>query len=133
MSTRPAVLTVLVGWLTEQLGEIRVCTELPQNLETQVPLVQLVSISDALSGSAQTQGTATVDVNAFGADDDAAEALALQVEALLLDTRGVTTGGAVIRNIRSRRRPARTPYENTQVRLYAAMYEIRIHPAPAPA
>ena len=127
--TLPDVEKVLVGWLTGQLTQIRSCTDLPDDLADAVPLLQVRRATGAVSHRNQDQ--AFIDLNAYGADDAAASQLAIQAETLLLGTRNATTGGAVIRNVASVVRPRWLPYADTNVRLYAASYSLRLHPAPA--
>lgn len=130
-ATLPDVEAVLAGWLTAQFPELRTCTELPADLRDSVPLLQVRRVTGAVSH--RNQDSAIVDLNAYGGDDATASQLALQAEALLLDSRNITTGGAVLRNTDSVVRPRWLPYADTAVRLYAATYTIRLHPVPAGA
>jgi hypothetical protein len=125
----PDVESVLVGWMGGLLGDARVCTDLPADLSGNAPLVQVRRITGGVSS--RTQDAAVVDVHAFGADDAAASELAIQAETLLLGSRNITTGGAVVRGSESVVRPRWVPYVDTSVRLYAATYTIRLHPTPA--
>ena len=127
--TLPDVEEVLIGWLPAQLGDVRVLTDLPQNLTDVVPLVQVRRVTGAVTH--RNQDEAFVDVNAFAGDDAGASALAIQAETVLLGARGITTGGAVLRNFTSVIRPRWLQCTDTNVRLYAATYSLRLKPAPA--
>lgn len=129
--TLPDVEKVLAGWLSGQMTQIRVCTDLPADLVGAVPLLQVLRATGAVSH--RNQDHAFVDLNAFAIDDAGASALAIQAETLLLNTRNLTTTGAVVRNAASVVRPRRLSYANTNVRLYAASYSLRLHPVPAGA
>ena len=120
---------VMVAFLTGQLPTTRACTSLPDNLVDAVPLLQVVRASGAVFG--RRYDRALFDLNAFGADEDAASTLARQAEALLLAPINQTFPdlSAVLGSAESVRRPQWVPYENTNVRLYAATYSIKLRSA----
>lgn len=120
---------VLVAFFAQQPEGIRSCTSLPDNLAAAVPLLQVVRASGAVFG--RRYDRAFFDLNAFGADEDAASLLARQAEALLLAPINATFPalGAVLGGARSVKRPAWTPYVDTNVALYAATYSIKLRSA----
>jgi hypothetical protein len=132
--TLPDVETVLIGWLTGQMTQIRCCSSLPEDLDQLVKstgVLQVRRVSGLVSHRNQDQ--AFVDVNAFALDDASASQLAIQTETLILGAINVTTGDAVLRNTASVVRPRWLPYADTNVQLYAATYTVRLHSAPAAA
>jgi hypothetical protein len=119
---------VLIAWLTAVQPDIPACRALPDDLADVVPLLQVIRVDGAVSS--RIHDRLLLDLNAFGADDLDASALARQAEALLLGSRNTLAGGAVIRNAVSVSRPHWEAYPNTHVRLYTATYTVQLHPAP---
>lgn len=119
---------VMAAFFT-QSPTIRTVTSLPEDLAGNVPLLQVVRASGSVFG--RRYDRAFFDLNAFGADEDSASALARAAEALLLAPINQTFPdlGAVLGSAESIRRPQWTPYENTNVRLYAATYSIKLRSA----
>lgn len=120
---------VMVAFFAQQTPAIRACTSLQGQLQDAVPLLQVVRASGAVFG--RRYDRAFFDLNAFGANEDDASALARQAEALLLAPINQTFPdlGAVLGSAESVRRPCWTPYENTNVQLYAATYSIKLRSA----
>jgi hypothetical protein len=116
---------LLVQWLGSQLA-CRVVTDLPANLEKQVPLIQIMRLGggDARPGL----DVAGLDVDAYGADRGAAVALAEKARhALRFRLPGTQIDSAVFTRVDTTEAPSFRPYDNTDLRRFGATYRLTIH------
>lgn len=116
---------LLVPWLGSQIN-CRVVTDLPANLERQVPLLQIQRV-----GGADTRpglDFAGLDVDAYGPDRAAAVELAEQTRhALRFRLPGTQIGGAVFTRVDTTEAPSFRPYDNTDLRRFGATYRVIVH------
>ncbi|MGW2228286.1 phage tail termination protein [Streptomyces formicae] len=116
----------LVAWLHAKLT-VRVLTDLPANLGSVLPVVQLQRIG----GDDDTirLDRAVVDLDVYAGTRQAASALMAQARSVLLsELRGVATESAVFTAARTISAPAWRPYENTSLRRVGGTYEVYSHP-----
>lgn len=116
---------LLVQWLGSQLN-CRVVTDLPANLEQQVPLLQIQRI-----GGADTRpglDFAGLDVDAFGPDRGSAVALAEKARHVLrFRLPGTQIDSAVFTRVDTTEAPSFRPYDNTALRRFGATYRLVVH------
>ena len=116
---------VLVAWLGAQLNR-RVVTDLPADLEKQVPLVQIrrVGGGDFRPGL----DTAGLDVDVYGPDRATTVALAEQARhALRFRLPGTQIGPAVFTRVDTIEAPSYRPYDASGLRRFGATYRLTIH------
>lgn len=116
---------LLVQWLGQQLN-CRVVTDLPANLQTQVPLLQIQRVggADARPGL----DFVGLDVDAYGPNRGSAVALAENARyALRFRLPGVQLDGAVFTRIDTTEAPSFRPYDNTDLRRFGATYRLIVH------
>ncbi|MER7696165.1 hypothetical protein [Streptomyces sp. NPDC096095] len=115
-------LLVMTG-LRPLLPGVRVVDELPDRLETRVPLVSVLVVG---GGDDEITDTATVDVAAFAATRAAAWALAEQTRRAMHALAATHNAGqkVVIDDVSTQERPAVVPYGNPAVRRAVATYAV---------
>jgi hypothetical protein len=123
----PDVEVELVAWLTEALGGVRHCTDLPADLGDVLPVNQ---IQRAGGGDDSFRlDRALVSFDSYGATREAASALARQTRHQLVTVLpGAKTTAAVFGRVSTVSAPAWRPYENPSLRRMGATYEIYFHP-----
>lgn len=120
---------VVVAWLEADLTGVRVVTETPKDLATEVPLVQVVGIGG--SDSVLTLDTATIDVDAFALTREAARDLAERARTSMRVTLpGRTVAGAFVARVETVSAPKWVPYDNTALRRFVATYRVDIRSIP---
>lgn len=114
------------------LPSVRVVNELPTNLETQLPLVQVQILPGG--GDDQVTDTALVDVDCFAGTRTNMWDLARKARAVLLAASGQHIPGArvVIDSVETSSRPAPVSYGNPAIRRAVATYALTSR-AQAPA
>lgn len=118
--------TLAVHILTDAL-DARVVTELPVDLETQIPLVRVLRIGGPDDGYALD--IPTMAVHAFAADQITTDALCRDAIAALRTARGVPTLGAVITRIEKLSGPSWAAVDNQQLRHSVMLLQLRIKSA----
>lgn len=121
----PDVERLLVPWLGEQC-QCRVVTDLPANLESQVPLLQIQRVG----GSDPRPGLDFVglEVDAYGPDRGTAIAYAEDARhALRFELPGTQIEGAVFTRVDTTEAPSYRPYDNTDLRRFGATYRLIVH------
>ena len=116
---------LLVTWLGSRLN-CRVVTDLPANLEKQVPLLQI----GRYGGSDIRPGldVAFLDVDAYGPDRGSAVALAEKARhALRFTLPNTQVDGAVFTRVDTIDAPSFRPYDNTDLRRFGASYRLIVH------
>lgn len=116
---------LLVPWLGEQC-QCRVVTDLPANLDTQVPLLQIQRVG----GTDPRPGLDFVglDVDAYGPDRATAVSYAEDARyALRFELPGTQIEGAVFTRVDTTEAPALRPYDNTKLRRFGATYRLIVH------
>lgn len=115
-------LAVMTG-LRPLLPGVRVVDELPDRLETRIPLVSVRVVG---GGDDQVTDTATVDVEAFAATRAAMWALAEQTRAAMHALAATHNPGqkVVIDDVTTAARPAEVPYGNPALRRAIASYAV---------
>ncbi|MFD8437450.1 hypothetical protein ACFV2I_20410 [Streptomyces microflavus] len=115
-------LLVMTG-LRPLLPGVRLVDELPDKLETRVPLVQVLVVGGA---DDRVTDTATVDIAAFAATRAAAWELAEQARQAIHSLAATHDPGqrAVIDDVSTEQRPAIVPYGNPAVRRAVATYTV---------
>ena len=104
----------LVPWAAAALPDVHCCTEIPDDLAAELPLLQIAGIGGA-SGH-RFLGSPMVDFDAFGADRISARALAWRAFDLLRETLATDVGP--VSHVTQISSPAWRPYNNTAVRRY---------------
>lgn len=105
---------------------VRIVTELPADLEQQVPLVQVERVSGA---SERFRDLPLMYLSAFAASRAAASALAVAVDdAVLHRLPGTTVTGGRVQDADGRTGPRWIPYDNPGVWRYQAIYSLIVIP-----
>ncbi|MFI1678840.1 hypothetical protein [Streptomyces sp. NPDC020607] len=117
-------------WLRPRHIGVRVVQELPADLETKLPLVQ-VQVTPG-GGEDGTTAVTLLDVESFGASRTAMWELARAVHTSMLALAGHRSGGLVIDSVASDARPAPLDYGNPALRRAVATYRLTSR-AQAPA
>jgi hypothetical protein len=113
----------LVTWLKTALGGTRCVTELPADLGTVVPLVEIGRIGG--TDPTISIDRANVDITCFAATRADARALAYQVWGVLrTNLIGTSLGGGVVLRVDTASAPAWHPYDDPAVRRFGATYQI---------
>lgn len=133
MSTAPAVVwpdveRVLLGWLRPQLAGVRVLTDLPGDLEQQLPVVQIVRVGGGRDFSYRLD-QARVDIDCYAATRSAAAALAGQVRTLAGTLPNTETGGAVVTRVLEETGPSWRPEANPNLRRFGLTLRVVLRPA----
>lgn len=116
----------LVAWLTDRL-DVRVLTDLPDNLGEILPVVQIQRAGGGDDGIRLDRAFVGVDV--YAATRQAASQLMAQTRSLLLaELRGTVTAAAVFTSARTIAAPSWRPYENPGLRRFGASFEVFCHP-----
>lgn len=114
---------LLIGWATQQLA-VRCSLDTPANLADVAPLVRINVIGGPSSDDWRGLIAATVAVDSFAADYEAASSLAWDVDkAFRLDLPGTVIGSAVFGKVRTLTIPGRRPWDDVAVRRYGATYQ----------
>lgn len=117
---------LLIGWLSGQLG-VRCLTDLPANLATQLPVVQVVRIGGPTDDNDPNFHTPTVSVDCFAVDRAAATALSQQADdALRKVLPGVTTGGATVTKVQTISGASWRPWDDLALRRFGASYALHL-------
>lgn len=129
----PDVEVELVAWLKAQLGVgVRVCTELPDDLDAELPAVKL----QRTTGPDDPDGKLDqplVDVDVYAATRGAASLLANQIRQLVrYQLRNTVTAAVVFGAAETLAGPHWLPDDNTNLRRYNATYLIPFHTVPTP-
>lgn len=116
---------LLVPWLGSQC-QCRVLTDLPADLERQVPLLQIARVG----GNDIRPGLDVVglEVDAYGPNRGSAVALAENARhALRFVLPNTQIDGAVFTRVDTVEAPAFRPYDNTGLRRFGASYRLVVH------
>ena len=117
---------LLIGWLSGQLG-VRCLTDLPADLESVLPVVQVVRIGGPSDDNDPDFHTPTVSVDSFAEDRSAATTLGQQVDdALRKVLPGQVTGGAVVTKVQTITGPSWRPFDDTTLRRFGASYALHL-------
>lgn len=120
---------LLLTWAAQQLG-VRCVLDIPADLATVAPVVQIVTIGGPSDDSQPALIAATVSVDSFAADYPSASALAWRVdEAFRRHLPGTTVNGTSFGAVRTLTVPSRRPWDDLAVRRYGAVYQIWLHAA----
>lgn len=115
---------LLIGWATTHFG-VRFALDTPSDLAGVVPLVQLQTIGGPSSDNLHSLVAATVSVDSFAADYEAASDLAWQVDAgFRTALPGSTVGAVTFGKVRTLTIPGRRPWDDVAVRRYGATYQV---------
>jgi hypothetical protein len=119
-------------WLRSRLSGVRVTDELPDKLESRLPLVWVRVVPGG--GDDRVTDSATLDIQCFAADRAAMWQLAERTRAALLDAEGqyVPETSTVIDTVDTEQRPGEVPYGNPALRRAVATYVLTSR-AQAPA
>jgi len=113
------------GWLSQACG-CRVLTDLPADLQQQVPLLQINRYGGA--DVAPGLDVALLDVDAFGPDRSTAVTYAERARrALRFDLPNTQIGYSVFTQVLTIEAPSYRPYDNTDLRRIGATYRLTIH------
>lgn len=115
---------LLIGWAATHFG-VRFALDTPADLQQVVPLVQLQTIGGPSSDDFAGLIAATVSVDSFAADYEAASDLAWQVDAgFRTALPGTTVGAVTFGKVRTLTIPGRRPWDDVAVRRYGGTYQI---------
>lgn len=118
--------TVLTTWLKAAFPLARVVTELPANLATVVPCIQVTRFGGA--DDVITLDAAHIDIDCYTVDRTTARVLAEQVRtSLRLQLPGQIVAGGTVALVSTISAPTWTPYDNTALRRFVASYRVVIH------
>jgi hypothetical protein len=113
---------LLVSWLS-QIITARLCTDLPSNLATVLPVVQVARVGGA--DDVTPIDRPLVDIDCYAAGRVAAYDLAQQVrDALRFELPGLTWSGAYVARVDTLSGPMWRPYDNTTLRRFGASYQL---------
>jgi len=130
VATFSGVEALLIGWTADQLG-VRCLTDLPADLASAAPIVQIVRIGGPSDDSFSNFQAATVSVDCFAADRLAATTLAQQLDdAWRKVLPGAAVSGAVVGKVRTLTGASWRPWDDTAVRRVGATYQVWVK-APA--
>lgn len=119
----PDVELALTGWIRTRFG-VATCTELPSNLGSVLPIVQVEHIGGLGS---RFSASPRVDVDVYAATYEATRDLAQSIHGALVMLRG-TVGELVIRDVRVDTLPSRRPYDNPAFRRVGVSYTVSVRP-----
>ena len=111
---------------TTVLG-VRFATDVPADLATAVPFVQLVRVGGPSDDNDRRFEQATVSVDSFAVDRVSATALAYRVDSWLRSLPNTGTPDAVITKVQTLTGPSWRPWEDVAVRRIGASYRIHLH------
>lgn len=118
--------SLLVAWSTALFAGANSCTETPDDLVAELPVIQWFLVG-GLAGVI-TLDTARVDYDVYEVDRPAAEDLAGQVRAALLyKLPGHTSGSFVVTDVDEISRPGWRPYDDTKLRRYGGTVDVTTH------
>lgn len=119
---------MLIGWLQARLGgDVVVRDELDNNLEHELPTVQVQRVGGGDDGLRLDR--ALVDVDVYARTRAEALDLAGTVRGLLFTAlQGSSTATAVVGRVVTISAPLVRPYENTALRRVGATYQMHVHP-----
>jgi len=124
----PNVELVLLDWLRPQLPGVRVLTDLPADLEQQLPVVQVTRVGGGRDFSYRLD-TARVDIDCYAATRTAAAGLAGQLRTLVALLTNTETGGAVVVRVFEETGPSWRPETNPNVRRFGLTLRVVLRPA----
>jgi hypothetical protein len=114
---------LLVAWLPSQLDGTRTVTDLPSNLGSVLPLVQVTRL-----GGADLQPSLdrpVVDIDCYATDRAGASDLAQKVRDLVrLLLPGQQVDGVLVARVDTVSGPSWRPYDNTSLRRFGASYQL---------
>lgn len=123
----PDVEQLVIDYLAARLDGVHVGAELPQNLESALPVVA-VSLLDAAESLDFVLEDAAVDVEVLAADKASASDLARLVAALMKALPGTSVPGAVVYSV-ERQGFTWVPDDVTELPRYVLTFELRVRPA----
>ncbi len=126
--TFPDAELVVASWLRTQVVARVVTSELPADLEDQLPLVQVVRIGGSTLVPLRLDNP-RLDVDCYASNRTGVSALARRVAAILPTMRGTTSGGGVVVSVAVETGPSYRPDFNPRVRRSGALYAFTIRPA----
>lgn len=124
----PSTERLIRGWLVPRLAGPRVVTDLPADLASAVPLVQVTRIGGGVSVPLVLEDP-RVDFDAYAATRGAADDLSRRVQALLPTMRGESTGGGVVALVVVEVGASWRPDPNPDVRRFGITASFSIRPA----
>jgi hypothetical protein len=117
---------LLLGYLAPALS-VRCLTDLPADLQSSVPVVQVVRIGGPSSDNDRRLEAATVSIDCFAADRGAATDLAMRVDKAMRDTLPgtyVPASNAVVTKVRTLTGASWRPWDDLAVRRFGATYQV---------
>ena len=130
MTTFAGVDPLLIGWASTHFG-VRFALNTPDDLADVVPLVQLQTIGGPSNDDFSGVIAATVSVDCFGADFNAASTLAWRVDdGFRTALPGASINGVTVGRVRTLTIPGRRPWDDVAVRRYGATYQIWLRRQP---
>jgi hypothetical protein len=123
----PDVEALVINYLADCLDGVQVGAELPEDLESELPVVA-VSLLDAAEALDFVLEDAAVDVEVLAADKASASDLARLVAAHMKAMPGVQVAGALVYRV-ERQALTWVPDEVTELPRYVMTFELRVRPA----
>lgn len=117
---------LLVPWLKSALGGVRAVTELPSDLQAQVPLHRVMGAGGTANPDMPRLLVPRVSIDSFDVGYAAASQAAQAARAAMLSLRGQTINGTAFTFVELVSGPIWVPYPDTQIRQFTAMYQLHV-------
>lgn len=128
--TYAGVERLLIDWITTTT-DVRAVTDTPANLAAAVPLYRVTRVGGPSHVDNPRFDLPTVTVDSFAASRSAATDAALDLdEALRTQLPGTTTGGATVTRVETVTGPHWAPWDDTNLRRFAATYRLHVKRLP---
>jgi hypothetical protein len=116
---------LLVPWLASTL-DLRVVTELPDDLQVVVPLVRVTAIGGSADPSNRLFTMPRVSIDSFAVGYGPAGDLADDVDAAMHKLAGVTLGAVTVTRVDTASLPAWVPYADTVIRHFVGSFQLHV-------
>jgi hypothetical protein len=114
---------LVVPWLTQTL-DLRVVTELPDNLELVVPLVRVTAIGGGADPNNRRFRSPRISVDSFATGYGPAGDLAEDVDRAMHKLAGESVGGYTVTRVDTSSLPAWVPYVDTKIRHFVSAFQL---------
>jgi hypothetical protein len=116
---------LLVPWLASTM-DIRVTTEIPDDLQAVLPLARVIATGGASSADNPRFRVPRVSVDWFADGYGAAADLALAGDSAMRKLAGVTIGAVTVTQVETVSLPAWVPYADTNLRHFVSAFQLHL-------